>query len=1021
MLGVMSGRLVSPTFVGRSQALDSAADALRQIASGRATHLLVAGEAGIGKTRYCQAVADRAVSDGFQVLNGGCVHLEAGELPYAPFGEALRGLTRRLDASRLAVAVGDDGAILARIAPSLGPEVSAVDQGDPSGAARARLLGAVLGLFGRLARDAPVLFIVEDLQWADSATLDSLAFLLRSLRDERIGLVGTIRSDELHRRHPLRPWLGEVERLGTVQRLDLGPLGPVETGELIAAIRGDDPGRELIDRVRLRSDGNPLFVEELLALENLRSDRSPLSPSLRDILLARVGSVSDGSRGMLDIAAVAGRIVDAVLLTEVSGLMPQAVDASLKECVERQIFVVDRSEARDRLAFRHALIAEAVYDGILPDERIKIHRAIAQALAARIATAALAEPGRWAELVGHWDAARDEVRAFDAAVHAADEAERAFAWAAALRQYRRVLAGWGIVPDPAAIAGFDRVELLSRAATASQLSGGRDPVGFLREAIAEVDRQGDAARGSLLRGRLGLDLWFDGQPAEAREVYREALAMVPPDPPTVERAWILARLAQVLMLQGSERESQGVAEAAIDIARAVGDRQIETHALSTLGCSLGAQGMAEQAADCLERSIAIAVELGDIDNIGRVFINATEVLAICGRDDRALELATQGMERAAALGIGEVDAALIGPQAAVINYESGRWQEAARLLEEGRVDVPTADADVSLAKWVEILAKTVELDVGTGAWEAAEAKLSWVGLRLRDGFESEYQYTGPHACARAELALWQARPLDAIAAIEEVLPRLERTDDVRYRMRLLRLGMRATADLAEVARDRRDSNAEAEALGVARALQARSAAAVSAISGMDGGLALELAAEVATVVAEEARLRGRDDPAAWREAVAGWAARGRPYHQAYARFREGEASLAAGHRSDAAEALGEAAGTATALGARPMLAAVEALARRARIPLHMTERAGPAVPPVAVGAEGARAEFGLTSRECDVLELLAQGMSNRQIADALFISVNTAGIHVSRILGKLDAASRTEAASMAYRLGLVST
>ncbi len=800
---------------------------------------------------------------------------------------------------------------------------------------------ALLGSLARLSRDSPVLFVVEDLHWADSASLDTLAFLIRSLRDERIGLLLTFRSDELHRRHPLRPWLGEVERLGTVRRLELGPLEPVETAELIAAIRGDLPPRELVDRIQRRSDGNPFLIEELLARDDVRADRSTLSPDLRDILLSRVGSVSDEAQTILGIAAVAGRKVDAALLAQVSTLAPEALDAGLKDCIERGLLVVDHGESRDRLAFRHALIAEVVYDGILPNERIRLHRAIAEILAARTASPGPPEPGHWAELAGHWDAARDEVRAFDAALHAADEAEQSFAWAAALAQYRRALAGWELVPDPEGIAGFDRVELLNRAATAASpgdfLRGAAIPL--LREAIAEADRRGDPARSALLRGRLSHALWVNGHPAEAHALLREALELVPPDPPTVERAWILARLAQNLMLDGSDRDSQDFAEAAVDIARELGDRRVETHALNTLACALVGLGRCELSAESMERALEIALELGEPDSVERAYSNAVEILGICGRDERALEVAWAGIERSAALGIGEVDAAQIAFHVAEVLYECGRWAEAGRLLAQARLDAPASDDDVlPLANRVEALAKNVALAVGTGDSVAATRWLEWVGDRLRDGFESEYQYTGPYACARAELALWQGRPREASAAIADALPRLEQTDDIRYRMRLLRLGTRAAADLAEAARDRRDPTALAEALGLAAALRTRSVSAIAAISGMDGGLAHELAAEEATVAAEETRLHGASDPLAWREAAARWLIRGRPYHRAYARYREAEASVGRGERTEAAAALGEAAVIAAGLGARPLLDAIEALGRRARIP------SGPARP-----------------------------------------------------------------------------
>jgi predicted ATPase len=174
-----------------------------------------------------------------------------------------------------------------------------------------------------------------------------------------------------------------------------------------------------------------LFIEEILARDDALAGAPALSPSLSDILLSRIGSVPDDAQAILRVAAVAGRTVDPALLAQVSALPPTALDAGLDACVARRLLVLDRAEARERLAFRHALIAEVVYDGILPDERIRLHRAIAEVLAARIAAPGPEVPGRWAELAGHWDAARDEVRAFETALRAAAEAQQAFAWAAA--------------------------------------------------------------------------------------------------------------------------------------------------------------------------------------------------------------------------------------------------------------------------------------------------------------------------------------------------------------------------------------------------------------------------------------------------------------------------------------------------------------------------------------------------------------------------------------------------------------
>ncbi len=311
------------------------------------------------------------------------------------------------------------------------------------------------------------------------------------------------------------------------------------------------------------------------------------------------------------------------------------------------------------------------------------------------------------------------------------------------------------------------------------------------------------------------------------------------------------------------------------------------------------------------------------------------------------------------------------------------------------------------------------MTIAAGHWDVGRTRLARM-TELLKRFPTEYQYTGPYSCARAELALWEGHPRAAVDAVAAGLDRLERTDDVRYRVRLLRLGLRGAADLAEVARDRRDGEEGSAALELAASIRSRTAAALDAIAAMQGGLASELSAEAATITAEESRLRGAADPAAWREAAARWQARGRPYHRAYAGWREAEASLALGDRPSATAVLQDAHTLAERLGAQPLVAAISALGRRARIPLE--DAALPtAVTVSAVQDPAVRAvrDLGLTPREREVLELVAEGLTNRQIAEALFISENTAGVHVSRILGKLGATSRTEAAGKAYRLGIV--
>jgi len=239
-------RVSSPVFVGRTAELDRLCRALDEAGERRPTVRLVAGEAGIGKTRLVAEFAGRARESGAHILVGGCLQVGGTGLPYAPFVAALRPLLRGVGEDRLGELVGQDRRELARLLPDLGPserqgEASQTD-GQLSGtAAQARLFEIVLGLLRRLSDDATVLLVIEDLHWADASTRDLLSFLMRSIHDSRFTCVATYRSDELHRRHALRPLLAELQRLQNVDDIELGGFGKAELAEQIAGITGEQP------------------------------------------------------------------------------------------------------------------------------------------------------------------------------------------------------------------------------------------------------------------------------------------------------------------------------------------------------------------------------------------------------------------------------------------------------------------------------------------------------------------------------------------------------------------------------------------------------------------------------------------------------------------------------------------------------------------------------------------------------------------------------------------------------------
>jgi predicted ATPase len=293
--------------------------------------------------------------------------------------------------------------------------------------------------------------------------------------------VCTHRSDELHRRHPLRPLLAELERDRRVERLELGRFDRGEVAAQLTGILGVAPAARLVERVHARSGGNAFFVEELAAAAASGLD-GELPPNLRDTLLARIELLAEPTQQVLAVAAAAGARVDHDLLAEVAGLPEAELLAGLREAVSAHVLLVDAGDGA--YGFRHALVKEAVYAELLPGERTRLHARFAAALAGRDDRGG---PGLAAELAWHWYAAHDLERALPAAVEAGRAAERAYAFAEAQRQYERALELWDRVPDAADVVLMSHLRLLEAAIAAAYRAGdfGR-AVKLIRLALAEV-------------------------------------------------------------------------------------------------------------------------------------------------------------------------------------------------------------------------------------------------------------------------------------------------------------------------------------------------------------------------------------------------------------------------------------------------------------------------------------------------------------------------------------------------------
>jgi AAA ATPase domain len=311
----MTDQVTTGRFVGRTQELTRLRQLLARAAAGEALVALVGGEAGIGKTRLADQLAATAGGQGVRVLRGGCVPLGEEGVPFAPVIEALRGLAGQLDSAELEAVTGPARAELGRLLPDLAWSANGTAGAGAAGFGQGRLFEQLLGVVRRLAAGAPLLWVLEDLHWADRSTRDLLAFLATFLRSGRVLLVGTFRSDELDRRHPLRRLLGELGRNRRVRRLELPRFTRAEVAEQLAGLLGTDPSARLVEEIYARSEGNPFFTEELLlAGAGEGAGPSALPPSLQEVLLTRVVRLGPGTQQLLRGVAAVGPGVTQPLL-----------------------------------------------------------------------------------------------------------------------------------------------------------------------------------------------------------------------------------------------------------------------------------------------------------------------------------------------------------------------------------------------------------------------------------------------------------------------------------------------------------------------------------------------------------------------------------------------------------------------------------------------------------------------------------------------------------------------------------
>jgi DNA-binding CsgD family transcriptional regulator/tetratricopeptide (TPR) repeat protein len=870
--------------------------------------------------------------------------------------------------------------------------------------AQLRLFEEVLVEVERAAVPAGLLVVIEDLHWADPSSRGLFEFLSRQLRGVAVVLVGTVRTDEPDDAGFLA-WLAEVQRAPRAIRVDLERFGREELADLLAGVLGRPPSAELASRVYERSGGNAFLAEELLAA----GERGVLVPStVGSPVLARMAGLSAPARGLLRLAAVAGTRAGHGLLGAAGDLGDEALLAAARELAETYLLVADPSG--EGYVFRHALTREAVYDDLLPGERQQLHRAVARALTDDPALGPAADWAVAEAVAEHWFAAGELEPSLAASIAAGNAAREVVAVADALGHYQRALELWDRVTDPETVAGIGRWVLLEGAAEVASGAGEHErAIRYVDAAIGELEHTAAAPKqiGLLYQRRAWYLVWA-GRWGESAEWTGRAVALVPSEPPTSERAGVLAAHALALTLgRGGHDEASGVAAAALEAGRRAGARKDEVRAHNVLGaCLVMTSTDPEAGIREFDQALAVGREIGDAEAVALASSNLTDALIRLGRLDEAAETGLEAARIGVKSGAPRNEVGLSLFNAAEALFLAGRWDNCEHALE--RVRDQRAGGVVEL--WGLALLALLQASRGRDdAAAAAIADAATLGVVHPDGEGMLRTAEAQIALSRGDLDAAHRAALDGLDTVtgSESAPGMAMT------VTLADLGLRIEADRAQRGRARRDPAGVQGAVESARTVATRTLA-----------LRLRVAAAAqrpevtrahrALAEAEVGRAEGRSDPGAWHRAADVGPAQGAPQRSAYARFREAEAVLASrGDRTRAVDALTAAHATARELGAAPLGREIDALARRARIGLTDEPLSATGLVP----AEPGLAALGLTSRELEVLGLLAAGHTNPQIGEALYISRKTASHHVSSVLAKLGVRTRVEAAGVAHRLG----
>ena len=937
---------------------------------------IVSGEAGIGKTTLITEVFSELAAGGWGTHVGYCIEYTDRSLPFGPIVNVLRSVL--LD-DRDALDQMTDGhrQDLAGVLPEL----------DDHGTAPVPLAGDVDRLFDAItttlasaATPRPIAVLIEDIHWADGATRDLISVLTHGLGPARVLLLITERTAALDRSHPLRTWLAESRRLANVHSLELDGLTSDELARQAERVLGELPVQSYVDELMERTGGNPFFSHELLMAR--RAGDRLLPTSLVEFVGSRIGRLDDDERSLLRCLAIAGGTADHRLLAQMAPNLDVA--ATVRSLFDSSVLVLDGNE----FTFAHALLRDAILADVLPFEAEELHRSAAEAM--------LADPRRvqtvsdMASLALHWIGANDADRSLVTTIDAARAAAAVAAFDSAADMALQALESWPAASDPVNLTGLQREQLLLDAAEwLASCYRGEEAIDLITSALAGWANAINHSSRALLLSRMAPIQWHLGNPSEATRLLTEADRLVRGEE-SAEAAQVHHRLSKQALADGQIHPALASAERAIEIAENHGPLVILIEAMTAKALAIGVTVDLNQGVELVRQARAMALAEQLVSQVANTY--RTEMLVNvfrAGRTEAALDASREGLRYAE-------------------QHCGPRWRAEFRLdlclgyVEGGRLNRAEPLFEVLLSSELDDLRRLTVLQIAgqhalaNDLTKNAETFLS-AAIEIADRYQSA-QETGFQWRLEAELARRQGQLDDALRLIDRALELQLAGDNLTYTRDSI-------VEKIRVLRSWADHGREVEQLvDTTQQLVDRFSGPGLANRAMKALMELELTAVDGPVGQRQAT-----------ETIAMVESAGFLYEAALARIIQIESELTLGptDRLRLAELVRELHQLATTHGMEWIEVRAKSLAKIARVKLDN----GSAPTPVASGSSHEYPHH-LTTREVEVMALLAEGLTNKAIGERLYVSPRTVSTHISNLLAKIGAANRGEAAAAYHRLGL---